>query len=111
MKDTPQSAERPSDPELKALSDAFESQQPWDLLEYALKTYRPRIVLACSFGAEDVALVDMVHRIDPAAPLFYLNTDFLFPETFDVRDRIVARYGLQPAQMIEMKSLLTPASV
>ena len=99
---------RPSDEELKALSDSFETKQPWDLLEYALKTYRQRIVLACSFGAEDVALVDMVHRIDPEAPLFYLDTDFLFPETFDVRDRIVARYGLKPAQVIQMKSLLTP---
>ena len=29
---------------------------------------------------EDVALVDMVHRIDPEAPLFYLDTDFLFPK-------------------------------
>ena len=65
-------------------------------------------MLACSFGAEDVALVDMVHRIDPDAPLFYLDTDFLFPETFDVRDRIIAQYGLKPAQVIQMKSLLTP---
>ena len=73
-----------------------------------MKTYRQRIVLACSFGAEDVALVDMVHRIDPDAPLFYLDTDFLFPETFDVRDRIIARYGLKQAQVIQMKSLLTP---
>lgn len=39
---------------------------------------------------------------------FYLDTDFLFPETFDVRDRIIARYGLKPAQVIQMKSLLTP---
>ncbi len=108
MNETQKPAERPSDAELKALSDSFESQQPWDLLEYALKTYRQRIVLACSFGAEDVALVDMVHRIDPEAPLFYLDTDFLFPETFDVRDRIIARYGLKPAQVIQMKSLLTP---
>ena len=108
MKDTQKPAARPSDAELKALSDSFESQQPWELLEYALKTYRQRIVLACSFGTEDVALVDMVHRIDPDAPLFYLDTDFLFPETFDVRDRIIARYGLKPAQVIQMKSLLTP---
>ena len=108
MKDTQKPAARPSDAELKTLSDSFEFQQPWDLLEYALKTYRQRIVLACSFGAEDVALVDTVHPIDPDAPLFYLDTDFLFPETFDVRDRIIARYGLKPAQVIQMKSLLTP---
>ena len=74
-------------------------KQPWDVLEYALTTYSQRIVLACSFGAEDVALVDMMHRIDPNAPLFYLDTDFLFPETIEVRDRIIAHYGLKPAQV------------
>ena len=102
------SIERPSDEALKAISDSFESKQPWDVLEYALKTYSQHIILACSFGAEDVALVDMMHRIDPNAPLFYLDTDFLFPETIDVRDRIIARYGLKPAQVIQMKSQLTP---
>ncbi len=99
---------RPADDELKSLSDSFEEKQPWEVLEYALQAYRQRIVLACSFGAEDVALVDMVHRIDPEAPLFYLDTDFLFPETFEVRDRIIARYELKPAQVIQMKPLLTP---
>lgn len=108
MKEEQKTTARPSDEELKARSDSFETKQPWDVLEYALTTYSQRIVLACSFGAEDVALVDMMHRIDPNAPLFYLDTDFLFPETIEVRDRIIAHYGLKPAQVIQMKSLLTP---
>ena len=94
--------------ELKRLSDAVESQQPQDVLKDAIKRYAPKIVLACSFGAEDVVLVDMVHRIDPAVPLFYLDTDFLFPETYATRDRIIQQYGLKPAQVIQVKSLLTP---
>ena len=99
---------RPSDESLKALSDSFEAQQPWDVLTYALAHYPQNLILACSFGAEDVALVDMIHKIDPRTPLFYLDTDFLFPETYETRDRIVAKYGLLPAQVIQVKSLLTP---
>jgi phosphoadenosine phosphosulfate reductase len=68
----------------------------------------PKIVLACSFGAEDVVLVDMIHRIDPTVPLFYLDTDFLFPETHHVRDRLVERYQLEPERVIQVKPLLTP---
>ena len=68
----------------------------------------PKIVLACSFGAEDVVLLDMVHRIDSSVPLFYLDTDFLFPETYATRDRVIERYELKPAQVIQVKSLLTP---
>jgi phosphoadenosine phosphosulfate reductase len=108
LKEGMQSARRPTAEALRAISDSFEAKQLWDVLEYALKRYAQHIILACSFGAEDVALVDMMHRIDPSAPLFYLDTDFLFPETIDVRDRIIARYGLKPAQVIPMKSRLTP---
>ena len=94
--------------ELKRASDAFESQQPQDVLKDAIKRFAPKIVVACSFGAEDVVLVDMVHRIDPSIPLFYLDTDFLFPETYETRDRIVQQYALKPAQVIQVQSLLTP---
>ena len=94
--------------ELTSLNGEFESKQPWEIVASALERYRPRIVLACSFGAEDVALMDMVHRIDPHAPLFYLDTDFLFPETYATRDRIIERYHLKPSQVLQVKSLLTP---
>ncbi len=95
-------------PDFKTLSDSFEAKSPQDVLAYAIETYHPRIVLACSFGAEDVVLVDMVHRMNPDVPLFYLDTDFLFPETYATRDRIIERYQLKPAQVIQVKSLLTP---
>jgi phosphoadenosine phosphosulfate reductase len=97
-----------TNPDFKKLSDSFEAKSPQDLLGYAIEKYHPRIVLACSFGAEDVVLVDMVHRIDPSVPLFYLDTDFLFSETYATRDRVIERYGLKPAQVIQVKSLLTP---
>jgi len=108
---TQEQPSRPSDDAdeaIRALSASFESKQPWEVLEYALRRYGPRIVLACSFGAEDVVLLDMMHRIDPATPLFYLDTDFLFPETMDVRDRLIVRYGLKPEQVMQVRSLLTP---
>lgn len=94
--------------ELKAWSVSFETKQPQDILVAAIERYGQKIVVACSFGAEDVVLVDMVHRINPSVPLFYLDTDFLFPETYATRDRVIERYGLQPAQVIQVKSLLTP---
>ena len=99
---------RPTDEALKALSASFESKQPQDVLAYALERYVPNIVLACSFGAEDVVLVDMIHQINPRTKLFYLDTDFLFKETHEVKDRLIAKYGLRAEQVIQVKSLLTP---
>jgi phosphoadenosine phosphosulfate reductase len=97
-----------SSEELQAWGESFEARQPQEVLAAAIERYEPKIVLACSFGAEDVVLVDMVHRIDPSVPLFYLDTDFLFPETYATRDRVIERYGLQPQQVMQVKSLLTP---
>ena len=94
--------------ELKLLSDSFESKQPQDVLSAALERYASKIVVACSFGAEDVVLVDMVHRINPSVPLLYLDTDFLFPETYATRDCIIQQYDLKPSQVLQVKSLLTP---
>ncbi|MGH7254760.1 MAG: phosphoadenylyl-sulfate reductase [Nitrospirales bacterium] len=108
--DAKQTDPRPSPDQLKAVSDAFEPKSSQEVLAHAVAAYAPRLVLACSFGAEDVVLVDMIHRINPDVPLFYLDTDFLFPETHEVRDRIVARYGLRPEQVIRVTSQLTPAA-
>lgn len=96
------------DEALKSLSASFEPKQPQDVLAYALTQYAPNIILACSFGAEDVVLVDMIHKINPRTKLFYLDTDFLFKETHEVKDRLIAKYGLRPEQIIQVKSLLTP---
>jgi len=106
-KDT-KTANRPTSEELASLSDSFELKQPQDVLAHALERYEPNIVLACSFGAEDVVLLDMIQKINPRTKLFYLDTDFLFKETYEVRDRLVAKYGLTPEQVIQVKSLLTP---
>lgn len=93
---------------LTSWGESLESKQPQDVLASAIQRYAPKIVLACSFGAEDVVLVDMVHRINPSVPLFYLDTDFLFPETYETRDRIAERYDLKPMQLLQIKSQLTP---
>lgn len=90
--------------ELQHQSGVFESQTPQDVVRWGVEKFRGGLTLACSFGAEDVALVDMVARIDPSVTVFYLDTDYLFPETFEVRDRIVARYGVRT---VAVKPLLT----
>ena len=91
--------------ELEHLSSAFETKTPQDALRWAIDKFRGGLTLACSFGAEDVALVDMVARIDRSVPVFYLDTDYLFPETFEVRDRIAARYGIKPVPVKPILSI------
>ncbi len=91
--------------QLQELNQTLESQTPEDILRSALTAYFPNIVLASSFGAEDVVLIDMIQRINPRTPILYLDTDFLFQETYATRDALIKKYGIAP---IQIKSLLTP---
>jgi len=75
------------------LNEEFESKTPQELLEWGLKEFHPNIALAWS-GAEDVALVDMMVRINPDARVFTLDTGRLNPETYDLIDRVRKRYGI-----------------
>ncbi len=56
-------------------------------MQYAVETF-PNITFACSFGAEDVVLVDMLQKISPKTDIFYLDTDFHFKETYETRDKM-----------------------
>lgn len=75
------------------LGQRFEGAPPQEVLSWALREFHPDIALACSFGAEDVVLTDMLWRINPQAKVFYIDTGFLFPESIQVRDRLAAKYG------------------
>lgn len=78
---------------LGAVAEALEGQGPEAALRWAFEQFEHgEIALACSFGAEDVALLDMIAWLRPGARAFYLDTDVLFPETYDLIERVASRY-------------------
>ena len=91
---------------LARLSSEMEGKAPQEVLQWAVSEFQPGLTMACSFGGPTgMVLLDMVMRIDPSVEVFYLDTDFLFPETYHLRDVCEQKYGFQP---IGYKSLLTP---
>jgi phosphoadenosine phosphosulfate reductase len=60
----------------------------WMLARFAER----RVAVTTGFGMEGCVLVDMVARHDVPLRVLYLDTDFLFPETLRLRDRLAARY-------------------
>lgn len=65
-----------------------------EVMDWALRAFRPRIALASSFGAEDVVLIDMWWRRDREVRVFTLDTGRLPEETYEVMDRVRQRYGI-----------------
>lgn len=80
--------------EIERIGVEFESKNAQEILKWALEEYHPDITLSCSFGAEDVVLVDMIARIKPGSRVFSLDTGFLFPETHDLIRRIKEKYPI-----------------
>lgn len=74
---------RPSDAWFDLVNDRLEARRPEEVLRFGLDAFGNRISLASSFGAEDVCLIDMLSRLELPYRVFYLDTDVLFPETYE----------------------------
>lgn len=89
---------------IKEKSEEFEGTSAAEVVSWATALY-PNSVFACSFGAEDVVLVDLIYQIRPHTDMFYLDTDFHFAETYATKDRLEQRYGITFRQI---KPSITP---
>lgn len=76
---------------LKGESEQLDTEP---LLQYLLKRFKGRIVLASSLAAEDQVLTDMICRIDPETQIITLDTGRLPQETYDVIERTRRHYGV-----------------
>lgn len=72
----------------------LEGLSPERILAWAAAEYETDIVLASSFGAEDVVLIDMIQREQLPIPVITLDTGRLHEETYDAMERIRQRYGV-----------------
>lgn len=70
-------------------------------LEWAYRAFpEEEIVYASSFGAEAIVLIDLIQQIKPDAHIVFLDTGLHFPETYEVINKIEARF---PTLKIEKK--------
>ena len=67
---------------------------PQEVLKWTIDNLHPKIAMASSFGAEDVAVIDMMMKINPKARIFTLDTGRLNQETYDVMDEIRNKYSI-----------------
>lgn len=87
----------PATDELAAIEAAgarLHDAPPEEILEWVFKRYGDGVTLASAFGnTADAVLVDMVAKVAPGTEVFYLDTDFLFPETHDFIAKSREKYG------------------
>ena len=88
--------------QVQAGSEAWSAEE---VVRWAFTTFHKDVAMASGFGAEGMLLIDLASRIRQDFRVFTLDTEFLFPETYDLMDRVERRYGIKVERVY---SALTP---
>jgi phosphoadenosine phosphosulfate reductase len=84
------------------LDSALRDATPAKVIETALNTVgREHLALVSSFGTESAALLKVMADVDPAIPVVFLDTGWLFEETLAYRDTLIATLGLRDVRSIK----------
>jgi phosphoadenosine phosphosulfate reductase len=82
--------------EIRRIANELESKPAPEILKWGFKKYGDKMVLASSFGAEDVVLIDMMCNIDRnLTRVLTLDTGRLNQETYDLIDKIRKKYDIK----------------
>jgi phosphoadenosine phosphosulfate reductase len=77
------------------LNQRFGFSDTTEVLEYFLTHFKGKVAFASSLGAEDQVITEIMASIDPASRIFTLDTGRMFPESYDVIERTIARYKIK----------------
>jgi phosphoadenosine phosphosulfate reductase len=100
------SAQAVSVPSIEATAAALDHElthaSPAEIVQSALRTVgRDKLAVVSSFGTESAALLKIVADVDPAIPVVFLDTGWLFQETLDYRDQLTDLLGLRDVRTIK----------
>lgn len=79
----------PADP-----ADALESASADERVQWAVDTFGDGLILTTSFGIQAAVMLHLVTRLVPRIPVVFIDTGYLFPETYRFADELTARLKL-----------------
>jgi phosphoadenosine phosphosulfate reductase len=91
--------------QVASIQDLAEHWTPQRTLAWAFEKFGNSVAVSSAFGAEGMVLIDMASRICKDFRLFTIDTEFLFPETYALMDRIEEKYGIE---IEKVYSVLSP---
>lgn len=80
--------------DLDALNDRLEKVSPEDRIRWALETWGDDLVLSTSFGVQSALMLHLATTIKPDIRVVFIDTGYLFPETYRFADELTKRLNL-----------------
>ncbi len=85
---------------------AFSKMKTSDRIKWLHQEYGSRLVLSTSFGLQAAVMLDLVSKHAPELPVVWIDTGYLFPETYEYVELLKDKLNLN---LKEYQPLLTPA--
>jgi phosphoadenosine phosphosulfate reductase len=87
--------------DVAALDARLNEASPADIIRAAVEIVgREKLALVSSFGTESAALLKFAADVDPAIPVVFLDTGWLFEETLAYRNTLIEHLGLTDVRTI-----------
>ncbi len=65
------------------------------MIAWAFETFGERLVMSSSFGAHSAVMLHLATRVAPGIPVIFLDTGYLFPETYQFAEALRERFDLR----------------
>ncbi|MGF1464732.1 MAG: phosphoadenylyl-sulfate reductase [Sandaracinaceae bacterium] len=85
----------PDDLDLDRVNAELASADALETLRWAAATFGDGLVMTSSFGSHSALMLHLVTRVVPKVPVIFLDTGYLFPETYQFAEALRARLDLR----------------
>jgi phosphoadenosine phosphosulfate reductase len=89
---------------IEQLRATAETWRPDRILAWAFDTFGEAVAISSAFGVEGMALIDIASRVRRTFRVFTLDTEFLFPETYNLMDQMEQRYDIRIERVYPLAS-------
>jgi phosphoadenosine phosphosulfate reductase len=85
----------PADLDHEAIAAELERSTAQEALEWMFENFGERHYIACSFQKTSSITAHLASAVNPEARFFYLDTEVLFEESYETRDRLAEALGIE----------------
>lgn len=86
------------------LQHIAENWSPEQVLSWAFRSFGNRVAISSAFGVEGMVLIDIASHVRKDFRLFTVDTEFLFPETYTLMDKLEERYEIRIERVFPLLS-------
>ncbi len=79
---------------VETLSAQLATASAEERVRWAVETFGDRLVMTTSFGIQSAVMLHLVTQIVPQIPVVFIDTGYLFPETYRFADELTRRLNL-----------------